>query len=66
MSDTRHLPVDAPLAAYEGQANELLAGFRAGDKRALQIVHETLPRFLDPVVTWKPSTSPRTNSARQG
>ncbi len=49
-----HLPFDAPIAAYQEQATQLLAGHRAGAPDAVKIFHECLPRFLDPVVTWKP------------
>ncbi|MCC6769878.1 MAG: ankyrin repeat domain-containing protein [Gemmatimonadaceae bacterium] len=45
---------DAPLAAYEAQAEQLLAGHAAGVPQALQLLHETLPRFLDDTVTWLP------------
>lgn len=51
---TAHLPFDAAITAYESQAAELLAGHRAGTPDAIRIIHECLPRFLDPVVTWKP------------
>ena len=54
MSLPQHLPFDAPLAAYEAQADQLLAGHEAGAPAAIQILHACLPRFLDPVVTWKP------------
>jgi len=47
------LPCDAPIAAYQEQATQLLAGHRAHAPEALRIFHECLPRFLDPVVTWK-------------
>lgn len=54
MSLPTHLPFDAPLTEYEAQADQLLAGHTAGLPAAIQILHECLPRFLDPVVTWKP------------
>jgi Ankyrin repeats (3 copies) len=54
MSLPKHLPFDAPLTEYEAQADQLLAGHKAGVPAAIQILHECLPRFLDPVVTWKP------------
>ena len=54
MALTAHLPFDAPIAAYEEQATQLLASHRAGAPEAIRIMHECLPRFLDPVVTWKP------------
>jgi hypothetical protein len=49
-----HLPFDAPIAAYQEQATQLLAGHQAGLPEAIRIIHECLPRFLDPVITWKP------------
>lgn len=48
------LPVTAPLAEYEEQAEELFAAYRDGHPQALQLFGNLLPRFLDPVVTWKP------------
>jgi len=45
---------DAPIDAYQQQAASLLAGFRAGMTEVLDMVHHAHPRFLDPVVTWKP------------
>jgi hypothetical protein len=48
------LPVLAPLARYEEQAQALLAAHQARDPLALATFHRCHPRFLDPVVTWKP------------
>ncbi len=45
---------DAPLAAYEAQAEMLLAAHAAGVPQALQLLHETLPRFLDETIPWLP------------
>ncbi len=50
----RPLLLFAPLERYEEQAAALLAAHRAREPRALRIFHERHPRFLDPVVTWKP------------
>lgn len=48
------LPVTATLAKYAAQADELLAAYRDGNPQALQVFGNLHPRFLDPVVTWKP------------
>jgi len=48
------LPVTATLAEYEVQANALYAAYRDGNPQALQLFGNLHPRFLDPVVTWKP------------
>jgi ankyrin repeat protein len=48
------LPLLAPLARYREQAEQLLAGQRAGDPVALRVFHRCHPRFLDEVVKWKP------------
>lgn len=45
---------DAPLAEYEAQACQLLAGHAAGVPLALKVFHECHPRFLDEKVTWLP------------
>jgi hypothetical protein len=52
--DPRPLPVLAPLAHYREQAEQLLAAHRTADPTAIRAFHECHPRFLDPVVTWKP------------
>lgn len=54
MSLTERLSIDAPLAAYQTQARDLLDGHARGDTTAIEVLRSTLPRFLDPVVTWKP------------
>ena len=48
------LPMLAPLAGYAAQARSLLAGWRAGDARALDLFHRHHPRFLDEAVPWLP------------
>ena len=48
------LPVTATLAQYEAQADALFAAYRNGNQQALQLFGNLHPRFLDPVVTWKP------------
>ena len=54
MESARHLPFGAPLGAYDRQAHQLLEGHRAGAAEAIEIFHQSHPRFLDPVVTWLP------------
>ncbi|MGE0812873.1 MAG: ankyrin repeat domain-containing protein [Vicinamibacterales bacterium] len=48
------LPPLAPLAEYEAQAGALLDAHRRGELPAIRLFHERHPRFLDPVVSWKP------------
>ena len=48
------LPITATLAEYEAQADALHAAYLAQDRRALQLIGNLHPRFLDPEVTWKP------------
>jgi Ankyrin repeats (3 copies)/Ankyrin repeat len=45
---------DAPIQAYQQQADEVLAGFRARVPGVLDAVHQAHPRFLDETVRWKP------------
>ena len=44
----------SPIEEYEVQARMLLAGHAAGDPRAIKIIHERHPRFLDEEVKWLP------------
>jgi ankyrin repeat protein len=44
----------SPLAAYERQAADLLAGHRAADPDAIDLFHRKHPRFLDEKITWRP------------
>jgi hypothetical protein len=46
------LPGDAPLAAYEQQADVLLARWQSGDATATQIVRSRHPKFLDDKIPW--------------
>lgn len=48
------IPVLSPLEVYEARARVLLAAHRARDPAAIRLFHERHPRFLDPVVSWKP------------
>jgi hypothetical protein len=47
-----YLPFDAPLADYARQADELLAGWRAGDQVAIEIFKQKHPKFLDNKIPW--------------
>lgn len=53
-----YLPFDAPLTQYDAQAHQLLAGHAAGDATAIDVLRNSLPRFLDPKVAWKPLDLP--------
>src|SRR3954469_4338668 len=44
----------SPLAAYERQAEQLLAGHRAADAAAIGLFHRRHPRFLDDKIKWRP------------
>jgi len=46
------LPFNAPLSAYEQQADALLAGWRAGDPHAIRVFRNRHPRFLDDKIPW--------------
>lgn len=48
------LPVTAALAEYEAQVDALFAAYQVRDRQALQLIGNLHPRFLDPVVAWKP------------
>ncbi len=48
------LPVDAPLASYEQQADALLSGHQRGEAEALESLRNNLSQFRGPVITWKP------------
>jgi hypothetical protein len=47
-----HLAFDAPLAAYAAQAEALLAGWQAGDERAVGVFRNSHPAFLDAAIPW--------------
>src|SRR4030095_11282441 len=53
-----HLPFDASMDSYSRQAEALMKGWRAGDKHAIEIVHQNLPRFLDDKIPWLPKQIP--------
>jgi len=48
----------SPLSAYEQQAEQLLAGHRAGDPAAIDLLHRNHPRFLDETIKWRPKFIP--------
>jgi hypothetical protein len=48
------LPFRSPVAAYEQQADELLAGWNAGDSDAVQTMRRHYPPLLDEHVPWLP------------
>jgi ankyrin repeat protein len=48
------LPFRSPVAAYERQADELLAGWHAGDADAVQTMRRHYPPLLDEHVPWLP------------
>ncbi|MBI1357714.1 MAG: ankyrin repeat domain-containing protein [Acidobacteria bacterium] len=48
------LPFRSALIDYQGQAEALLAGHRAGAAWAVEILRRCHPRFLDPEVPWLP------------
>src|SRR4030095_6832837 len=43
---------DSKLAAYQKQAEELLAAWRSWDEEAVQIIRQHHPPFLDEKVPW--------------
>ncbi|PYP94007.1 MAG: hypothetical protein DMD34_10070, partial [Gemmatimonadetes bacterium] len=48
------LPFRSSLTAYEQQADDLLAAWRAADPEALRVFREHHPRFLDERIPWLP------------
>ena len=48
------LPFRSSLTAYETQADDLLAAWRAADPEAIRVFREHHPRFLDERVPWLP------------
>lgn len=47
-----HLSWNAPLSAYDTQAELLWSAYRAGDPGAMKLFHNNLPRFLNPEIPW--------------
>jgi ankyrin repeat protein len=52
--DLQPVPFRSQLAAYERQAEGLLAGHRAADPAAIDLFHRKHPRFLDEKIKWRP------------
>ncbi len=50
--DLKPLPFSAPLPHYRHQAENLLAGCRAGDLESIRIFKQHHPRFLNPEIPW--------------
>jgi hypothetical protein len=47
-----YLPFHAPLDSYQRQADALLAGWQAGDERAVRVFRSRHPKFLDDRIPW--------------
>lgn len=58
------VPYDAPLEAYDRQAVELIAAFRAGDHRAIETFKWLHPRFRDLPLSAVPSAPLDVDDAR--
>src|SRR5579883_2349237 len=58
LMDLKRVPFRSPLAAYEHQAEALLAAHRDGDPAAIDLFHNKHPRFLDDKVAWLPKCIP--------
>ncbi len=56
--DLQPLPFRSTLEQYQKQADELLQAHASGDPRAIRIIHQNHPRFLDPKITWLPKNLP--------
>src|SRR5215469_406731 len=56
--DLTPVPFRSPLSAYEDQATMLLAGHRAADPTAIDLLHRKHPRFLDEKIKWRPKCIP--------
>ena len=50
----KHISFRAPLEKYHQKAIDLLAGHKVGDQKAIKIMHENHPRFLDSKIVWLP------------
>jgi ankyrin repeat protein len=47
-----HLPFDAPLADYQKQADDLIAGWQRNDQNAVEVFCRRHPKFLDSKIPW--------------
>src|SRR5437764_266823 len=56
--DLKALPFRSPLAAFEQQAEKLLASHRLADPAAIDLFHRKHPRFLDEKIKWLPKAIP--------
>ena len=56
--DLEPLPFLAPLEQYQKQAEELLQAHHSGDSRAIRLIHQKHPRFLDDNIPWLPKQLP--------
>ncbi len=56
--ELKALPFRSPVSAYEQQAENLLAGHRAADPAAIDLLHRKHPRFLDEKIKWRPKFIP--------
>jgi ankyrin repeat protein len=56
--DLQPVPFRSPVAAYEQQAESLLAAHRAADPAAIDLFHRKHPRFLDETIKWRPKFIP--------
>jgi ankyrin repeat protein len=52
--DLQPVPFRSPLAAYQRQAQSLLAAHGVADPVAIDLFHRKHPRFLDETITWRP------------
>ncbi|MGZ6253957.1 MAG: ankyrin repeat domain-containing protein [Candidatus Binataceae bacterium] len=52
--DLQPVPFRSPLAAYQRQAQSLLAAHGAADPAAIDLFHRKHPRFLDETIKWRP------------
>ncbi len=52
--DLEPLPYHSTLEQYQRQAEELLESHTSGDSRAIRVLHQNHPRFLDSKIPWLP------------
>lgn len=61
---SHHLRFDAPLPAYELQAQQLIDGHRARDVAALELIRKLDPRLRTPGTRWLPLSVSREEVAQ--